>query len=532
MTELTIARLSATVHSIEGFDDAPSRVDRILHRVAERRLDERLGAVTLPEGDWCIRRLDVVVNVDTDDHDATIEEKLADGVVESLRSRIAAAPSDGVVHYRRPHDALTDLVESVASGRTDRSWAWRKVGVLGPNDPSPDTDPCGAVVAAIERCPHHALQAIIAASRSDGLVALHRVLGIDGWRRVATAVATATGVAVSDARRLAQIEGLPALASAERTLFGTLERSQSGVPVEAASGPTIEVATAAFETYVSRVLGDSTLAAAMLRSGLRPHHSASAWAILAISEADPCALRNRTAERVIALAARKLDPTSEARSPSGLVRARPAPSVDAERSNSTAESKPPTGKRAAEIERTPELSTDEVELPNDQSDRNSVTTGWGGLLFLLHTAAAAGFPDEVLDDPRLEGRTVRWLLHQLATLLVPLAATDAAALAFAGLPLGAEPPGGTGPTDDERLALAEIAERWARATAQRLDRDEEPFDVMAEVGKRRAEIVSDPGWIEVHLDLDDVDVDVRRAGLDLDPGWIPWLGVVVRFRYA
>jgi hypothetical protein len=44
--------------------------------------------------------------------------------------------------------------------------------------------------------------------------------------------------------------------------------------------------------------------------------------------------------------------------------------------------------------------------------------------------------------------------------------------------------------------------------------------------------VADPGWLEVHLDLDTVDVHVRRAGLDVDLGWVPWLGTVVRFRYV
>ena len=42
----------------------------------------------------------------------------------------------------------------------------------------------------------------------------------------------------------------------------------------------------------------------------------------------------------------------------------------------------------------------------------------------------------------------------------------------------------------------------------------------------------EPGWVDVELDLEEVSTAVRRAGLDLDPGYLPWLGVVVRFRYA
>src|SRR6185295_46497 len=48
---------------------------------------------------------------------------------------------------------------------------------------------------------------------------------------------------------------------------------------------------------------------------------------------------------------------------------------------------------------------------------------------------------------------------------------------------------------------------------------------------RRAEIVSDPGWLEVRFALDDVSTEIRRAGLDLNPGYVAWLGLVVVFVY-
>ena len=54
---------------------------------------------------------------------------------------------------------------------------------------------------------------------------------------------------------------------------------------------------------------------------------------------------------------------------------------------------------------------------------------------------------------------------------------------------------------------------------------------MLRVAKRDAAVDRKPGWIEIHLSLADVDLDIRRAGLDIDPGWLPWLGRVVRFRY-
>lgn len=135
-------------------------------------------------------------------------------------------------------------------------------------------------------------------------------------------------------------------------------------------------------------------------------------------------------------------------------------------------------------------------------------TDWGGLLLLLHLVE--------------EGED----LHALGTALLhpltdrddePLDPADPALLAFAGL----------GPDDDPPPPPAEPP--TTDHIRQRLD----TLGLGVEqVCRKPAVIVADPGWIEARFSLDDVDVDIRRAGLDLDPGWLPWLGVVVRFRYV
>jgi hypothetical protein len=61
--------------------------------------------------------------------------------------------------------------------------------------------------------------------------------------------------------------------------------------------------------------------------------------------------------------------------------------------------------------------------------------------------------------------------------------------------------------------------------------DEPPPSLIDFVCRRRAEIIADPGWIEVRFSLDEVSTEIRRAGLDLDPGYLSWLGIVVRFVY-
>src|SRR5205807_3793881 len=122
-------------------------------------------------------------------------------------------------------------------------------------------------------------------------------------------------------------------------------------------------------------------------------------------------------------------------------------------------------------------------------------TVWAGLLFLFATAEAAGLPEPLLEDPRLGARSVRWVMHRLARLLVPIGGRDPAALAFAGLPPDAEPPAGVATSPSEETALTEGAERWAEVTAQRLGKtNADPSGVVTEVARRRGEIVAERGW--------------------------------------
>jgi hypothetical protein len=171
------------------------------------------------------------------------------------------------------------------------------------------------------------------------------------------------------------------------------------------------------------------------------------------------------------------------------------------------------------------------------------STAWGGLLFLLRLAGEAGLPDRVVADPGRFGVGLRGVLHRLGAELISLAAPDVgpvnpkdpALLAFCGLATEAGPPeaAADGRADDwlgaelgrvlvllrECLEGAPVAE----SSDQRL---------LLTVLRRRARVTVEPGWVDVELDLDEVSTAVRRAGLDLDPGHLPWLGVVVRFRYV
>ena len=169
-----------------------------------------------------------------------------------------------------------------------------------------------------------------------------------------------------------------------------------------------------------------------------------------------------------------------------------------------------------------------------EDSRPGMPTRWAGLFFLLNVADDAGIPDVVLADPALAGRPLSWSLTQLAAQLLLTSPMDDPALrAFAGLPVDGTQPHRDQPpaTSDELAALDRHLARWCVAVTSRLGRTGDPREVTLTAAARRGLLVPDPGWLDVHLPLDTVDTAVRRAGLDLDPGWLPWLGMVVRFRY-
>ncbi|MDX1997423.1 MAG: hypothetical protein SF066_06860 [Thermoanaerobaculia bacterium] len=148
----------------------------------------------------------------------------------------------------------------------------------------------------------------------------------------------------------------------------------------------------------------------------------------------------------------------------------------------------------------------------------------GGLLFLLPLVEPASLPVE---------RPLRWSLQQLALALVPAESGDPAVLAFCGLGPEAVPPDRDEPpvTEEEAAVFAELAAGLVATLALRLGEPEPSRALLERVVRRRARVVADPGWLELHFSLDDVSTELRRVGLDLDPGFLPWLGVVVRFVY-
>ena len=152
-------------------------------------------------------------------------------------------------------------------------------------------------------------------------------------------------------------------------------------------------------------------------------------------------------------------------------------------------------------------------------------------MFFLNTAADADIPYAILEDDILASRPLSDVLSAVAMHIVPAAADDPAILGLSGqLP---EMHAFRALAGRESKRVARHARRWIATTVARIDDpNTEPEALLSRIVSRRGVIEAEPGWLDVRLDLADVDVDVRVAGLDVDPGWVPWLGAVVRFSYV
>jgi hypothetical protein len=473
------------------------RVDRIVHRVAKARLERALGANAIgADGDWCIPRVALRAALDFERPDTSLEELLAQAVLDAIAS---AMRGPDAVHYPRRIDALADLVASASLGRFDRAWAWVRMGLI--NDPTElerRRGPC--VLDVLARHPSDAVSAVTRAASTIGLAPLHRLFTLSGWVRLVDIVIDAH---------------VPA-ASASAVTDLVRQDDNALATIDTAS----EIARA------SRLVGSSRLANAARESRLRfDSRTSRALAALVVAESEPGMLSGKRLAPALLTVAQMV-----------------AGTVQALAETPSAAAKPAAPQRMSDADSVPDRSTDDEAARQPDSpitDQASGAVGeptqHAGVVFLLNVARDAGMPETLLDDPALDGFDPGHLLARLALTLAPMPDDDPALIAFAGLDekrmrrgWSREP---LPPEIFERIRT--YADKWAAAASERMGRDDEDRrQVVAEIVDRTGRIEREQGWIDVHLALADVDLDIRRAGLDLDPGWVPWLGSVVRFCYA
>ncbi len=548
MTSIAIARFNVRYRMPPGAIRTQPRLQQIVVDALERVLEgalERAGVGR--DGFVCIRRLHTAVRLRLREPDSL----LAAGFGEGLADAIVGAcerPSASIVVYRSRAQAVIDLAGSAVTGDFDRSWAWSQVGIWRDTLPAQSRVAVEAVLRALAAKPREgvAILADVARSRVDAFALLIARATPAAWIALARAATLATG---GSPDLLDQVAGGP-----ETTATVVPGDFVAGTRSGRSRSSELDMSPAPFNRL--RVVERSAIARALVdRLGDLPARSVVALVALALLEVDPAAVRG-SAERVRLMLAQVERELRAVAATAGSVpreavpvAGRPKPgnlenvgqrSSDTARNAWSQRGAPNHGApttehaRAAQNATPGAASVDAPSPPAIDDVRRHGSTRFGGLLYLINVAEDMGLPETLLRDDRLNGRGLRWPLHQIAMLL-GTESSDPAALAFAGLPPDEQAPASQQepPGETELGALREHCAALVRAVQESLERHADPEDeVIRFVCERRARIVADPGWIELQLSVEDVSIDIRRAGLDRDPGWVPWLGIVVRFRYA
>jgi len=498
---------------------------RLLDGELEAALARAAGGHGPGEGDGdddaviVVRRLHASLTLSPRHTEADNARRWSDALSLQLQRALNHAPAREVLRFAHRRQALQAFVEDMLAADGTRDWAWQRLGWLPGRG--------GAGVSTATR--RDAVLRWLAGDADFSVPLLHRLLRSPAWPGLVAWLGDGElqGLAASVLTRVAGPAAAafdPALPAWARSTQAPRVTSMGAVPdwPRIAQSTWHAAATPQRRLWVLRLawmLAEAPLARrgavavdAALRlacaggdAGTGPPEPPAAAEGLGNSErlalAPPTATDEGTAPTHAATAAVRAEDRRHGRAAAGTPR-RALPTA------AVAHAEPVPG---------PDAWTDH-----------------GGLLFLLPLLPACGVL-KGLEDPATWPGGLRPALHRLALHLQPMPARDPAALAFCGLPPGAEPPSPPLAAEadlkaSQDAALDDARERVANLLAQRIPDWGGPA-LLPRVLQRRARIVADPGWIDVHLSLRDVSLELRRAALDLDPGFVPWLGIVLRFIY-
>ena len=572
------------------------RLDALVGDLRDQALEDALAAVDDPGLTCIrvVEVAPVIVRWTASDRD--LVSTWATAIGRAVADARDSATAESMVHYPSRVAILLDVVISLLAGDPARRWAWDLAGVgpgaastsaatrhrvrvagsggrqgtTSSRSPEPTAqDVVDAAFALAEEAPHAVPALVVDVARRRLLGAMVDALGGGALAALATrAVGWLSSPAVTGADDTDLPVGAPAATVAAALARLVRERSEvlaaavsAGLlPGQAPSG------TRESPAPPSRLVSESP-APGTGRAPEGRDAGDAAWP--GFSSGDDVA---RVAATLAALAVVEVEPAYAGqpvgRAAAALLRrggapptltASPPPFRSAESDDATAD---PPGTRESgghgaggdPLEsRTVDHGVGHVDPdppPPPKTLAESVaSSAWGGLLFLLWLVAETDLPARVVAEPERFGTGLRRVLHRLGAELMRRAAPevppdprDPALLAFCGLAPGADPP--EPPEASPGARVEDSADGWLEDEAGRLvallsSRLEDPHSaprteqrLMLATLRRRSRVRVEQGWVDVELDLDEVSTELRRAGLDLDPGHLPWLGLVVRFRYV
>ena len=546
MDSLHIERLDARYHLPPSRLSSRERLDRLLRASLDQALTLALDRVGIMEHETlCLRYLHVPVRINLAESDAAFIHVWSESFAKGIRKLLDADHGEGVLLYRSRAQALLDFATSVARGKLEHAWAWRQMGLatIGQGDSEAE------VVAELVRCLANERLYIVPVMRSLArLDYLHRLaVRISGRQWQMLAHNALSGMGVGDRLQL------------DESLIRQLRESISGRNYTATPSEVTH-------SKLSQQLRERSLIA----QSMMHHPQAYAddpigrfvQAVFVVLEVEPMLLRgdHEEALRILIGLSRSMPPVAQHRARDESLFAHAEESHDASHEISTnheklhgrgdatdhgidsvaTNNKAQVDSRQSGFARRPPAGDVRGKYDVESSDaapfdlRSQGRSHFGGLLLLLPLIERLGIPQQIVRHPALKQRSMRGVLQRLACALIDVDGNDAAVLAFCGLPPDADPSWSdeTPWTEMETALISAWRRHIADTLRELLNRGAASGEkILHEVCRRRARIVTDPGWFEIWFSLDDVRTDFRRVGLDLDPGYLPWLGVVMKFFY-
>lgn len=491
-----IAHLHSRFHTPEPL--APERLQAWQEAFTEGApLDpQTLAGQAMGPDEWLlIRQLDLRLQWR---HDSASSEvgHLWLNALQAAVTRAASQPDHpGVLRYRSRRHGLADLMYRSALGETARQWAWRRMDLI----------PSAGLGA--DQALRHGLRCLLgepswiwptvcqwvaAEPGTAALTALLRALPATAWQELLMAAVPSRAYA----RGMSRIGQRALERPATESLRGGASWS-SGL----ASPLAVELNVWLQRRPHLAVRHGETLAVLL---------AALAWPDQGSDEQVVQARLSVVWERVRAAAQSLELRTVQAASRSSLA---PAAAPDG-MAHESAPAQSPASVLVQSSEATETaLGEDVPAAPSLPELQQWVDTDWAGALFWLRQ----------LDERQLsQGNRGHALMAIALALGVP--GDDAALRAF----VGGQLPEGQPTQAQHALAASQVA-AWSDWLARHAPDLPEPR--LTAVCQRPGRLRFEPGWIELHLRLDQADTRLRRLGLDLDPGYLPWLGCVVRICY-
>ena len=505
MSTVHIHRFNATLRVADA--QAASHAAAVQRQLFDGELEAALAPHAPDEEIVLVRRLDAPAPMAARHTGSQSARDWSDAIALQLDRVLRNAGTGNVLRFRHRLAAELAFAHDAFEHRSTRDWAWHRLGLLPERDSIASAERLAALVRLIS-------------DESNTRMPLLRALSAEpGWPHC---------LAQLDLAILRQLTQAALRTCGGATPFAPNDDMVVAMP----SNPEPATPTAPASPLDARTVA---ILGALLRIEANPVRRR--WsARLTLLACEPRHARQDPAriDRLLDpwLAATEAQPRADSRGPQSLATAaNNAPNFAGRDERPTVEDPAPRS-QADNPPRSSEPHHPGPEpLPPEDPAASIGLTDHAGLLLLLPLLEPSGALAVLEDESVWPAAHWPFGLHRLATTLLPLAADDAAALAFCG-----RRPRDPVPFPYERLdAMQHVALRQARdrlhdALARRLPEWRGP-GLIERVARRRGRIVADPGWFEVRYALRDVSIDIRRAALDLDPGFIAWLGVVLRVVY-